>query len=66
MTFGGVQGFTRKPSTPFYDDNGNFAGIVHQERGLTYALFKNASHQVPESVPGVVRHSTIYASFQNY
>ncbi|KAJ6536096.1 Alpha/Beta hydrolase protein [Mycena capillaripes] len=52
MTFGGVQGFTRKPSTPFYDDNGNFAGIVHQERGLTYALFKKASHQVPESVPG--------------
>ncbi|KAJ7143727.1 Alpha/Beta hydrolase protein [Mycena epipterygia] len=52
MTFGGVQGFTRKPSTPFTDDQGNFAGIVHQERGLTYALFQNAGHLVPQSVPG--------------
>ncbi|KAF7368752.1 Carboxypeptidase [Mycena venus] len=52
MTFGGVQGFTRKPSTAFSDDHGNFAGIVHQERGLTYALFQNAGHLVPQSVPG--------------
>ncbi|KAJ6629342.1 alpha/beta-hydrolase [Mycena sp. CBHHK59/15] len=52
MTFGGVQGFTRKPSTPFIDDQGNFAGIIHQERGLTYALFNNAGHLVPQSVPG--------------
>jgi len=51
MTFGGVQGFTRKPSTPFTDDQGNFAGIIHQERGLTYALFQNAGHFVPQSVP---------------
>ncbi|KAJ7769203.1 alpha/beta-hydrolase [Mycena maculata] len=51
MTFGGVQGFTRKPSTPFTDDQGNFAGIIHQERGLTYALFQNAGHLVPQSVP---------------
>ncbi|KAJ7453029.1 Alpha/Beta hydrolase protein [Mycena galericulata] len=48
MTFGGVQGFTR---TPFSDDNGNFAGIVHQERNLTYALFKGAGHYVPRYVP---------------
>ncbi|KAF7378053.1 Carboxypeptidase [Mycena sanguinolenta] len=51
MTFGGVQGFTRRPSTPFTDDEGNFAGIIHQERGLTYALFQNAGHLVPHSVP---------------
>ncbi|KAJ7434538.1 alpha/beta-hydrolase [Mycena galericulata] len=51
MTFGGVQGFTRKPSTPFTDDQGQFAGIIHQERGLTYALFQNAGHLVPQSVP---------------
>ncbi|KAJ7202096.1 alpha/beta-hydrolase [Mycena pura] len=51
MTFGGVQGFTRKPSTPFTDDDGNFAGIVHQERGLTYALFQNAGHLVPQNAP---------------
>ncbi|KAJ7202078.1 alpha/beta-hydrolase [Mycena pura] len=51
MTFGGVQGFTRKPSTPFTDDDGNFAGIVHQERGVTYALFQGAGHTVPQYVP---------------
>ncbi|KAI8982714.1 alpha/beta-hydrolase [Trametes punicea] len=47
MTFGGVQGFTRKPSTPWFDDDGNFAGIVHQERGLAYVLFAGAGHLVP-------------------
>ncbi|KAJ7238698.1 alpha/beta-hydrolase [Mycena rebaudengoi] len=51
MTFGGVQGFSRKPSTPFTDDAGNFAGIIHQERGVTYALFQNAGHLVPSQVP---------------
>ncbi|KAJ7320786.1 alpha/beta-hydrolase [Mycena albidolilacea] len=51
MTFGGVQGFTRKPATPFTDDKGNFAGIIHQERNLTYALFRGAGHLVPNSVP---------------
>ncbi|KAJ6602725.1 alpha/beta-hydrolase [Mycena vulgaris] len=35
MTFGGVQGFSRKPATPFTDDKGKFAGIIHQERNLT-------------------------------
>ncbi|KAF7368766.1 Carboxypeptidase [Mycena venus] len=53
ITWGGVQGFTRKPSTPFTDDQGNFAGIIHQERGLKYVLFQNAGHLVPQSVPGV-------------
>ncbi|KAJ6537847.1 alpha/beta-hydrolase [Mycena capillaripes] len=47
MTFGGTQGFTRKPSTPWFDDDGNFAGIVHQERGVTYLLFDGAGHLVP-------------------
>ncbi|KAK7001471.1 Alpha/beta-hydrolase [Favolaschia claudopus] len=47
MTFGGIQGFTRKPSTPWFDDDGNFAGIVHQERNLTYVLFDGAGHLVP-------------------
>ncbi|KAE9402737.1 alpha/beta-hydrolase [Gymnopus androsaceus JB14] len=51
ITFGGIQGFTRKPATPFSDDEGRFAGIVHQERNLTYALFQNAGHFVPRSVP---------------
>ena len=51
MTFGGVQGFSRKPSTPWFDDAGNFAGIVHQERGLTYVLFAGAGHLVPEWKP---------------
>ncbi|KAF7307464.1 Alpha/beta-hydrolase [Mycena indigotica] len=51
MTFGGIQGFTQKPATPWTDDKGNFAGIIHQERNLTYALFKGAGHRVPASVP---------------
>ncbi|OSD00457.1 alpha/beta-hydrolase [Trametes coccinea BRFM310] len=51
FTFGGVQGFTRKPSTPWFDDDGNFAGIVHQERNLTYLLFVGAGHLVPEWKP---------------
>ncbi|KAJ7196706.1 hypothetical protein GGX14DRAFT_672377 [Mycena pura] len=51
MTFGGVQEFTRKPSTAFTDDDGNFAGIVHLERGVTYALFQGAGHTY---VPAVV------------
>jgi carboxypeptidase D len=55
MTFGGVQGFTRKPATPFTDDKGNFAGIIHQERNLTYALFRGAGHLVPTFVPEAVR-----------
>ncbi|EPQ57234.1 alpha/beta-hydrolase [Gloeophyllum trabeum ATCC 11539] len=50
-TWGGIQGFTRKPSTPWYDDDGNFAGIVHQERNLTYVLFVGAGHEVPEYEP---------------
>lgn len=50
-TFGGIQGFTRKPSTPWFDDAGNFAGIVHQERGWTYVLFKGAGHLVPAKSP---------------
>ncbi|KAI9568045.1 alpha beta-hydrolase [Boletus coccyginus] len=43
-TFGGIQGFTRKPSTPWYNDAGELAGIVHQERGWTYALVAHAGH----------------------
>ncbi|PSR71878.1 hypothetical protein PHLCEN_2v12222 [Hermanssonia centrifuga] len=50
-TFGGIQGFTRKPSTPWYGDDGVFAGIVHQERNWTYILVKGAGHLVPQQQP---------------
>ncbi|KAJ3510060.1 hypothetical protein NLJ89_g4887 [Agrocybe chaxingu] len=50
-TFGGIQGFTQKPSTPWYSDSGKFAGVVHQERGWTYALFYGAGHLVPLDAP---------------
>ncbi|KAI0714404.1 alpha/beta-hydrolase [Cerioporus squamosus] len=50
-TFGGIQGFTRKPSTPRYDDDGNLAGIVRQERNWTYVLVKDAGHLVPNNSP---------------
>ncbi|GJE99869.1 carboxypeptidase [Phanerochaete sordida] len=51
-TFGGVQGFTRKPGTSWYNDSGAWAGIVHQERNWTYALVYGAGHEVPEGQPG--------------
>jgi carboxypeptidase D len=50
-TFGGTQGFTRKPSTPWVDDNGNVAGIVHQERGILYAIFDNVGSFTPYTNP---------------
>lgn len=56
MTFGGIQGFTRKPATPFTDDHGKFAGIVHQERSVTYVLFNRAGHLVPMYAPEAVSH----------
>jgi len=43
-TFGGIQGFTRKPETPWYNDAGELAGIVHQERGWKYVLVSHAGH----------------------
>ena len=56
MTFGvpPVQGFTRKPSTPWFNDDGGFAGIIHQERNLTYVLFNGAGHMVPQYQPANV------------
>jgi len=53
-TFGGIQGFTRKPSTPWKTDSGKFAGVVHQERGWTYALLYGAGHLVPRDDPELV------------
>ncbi|THG96679.1 hypothetical protein EW026_g5196 [Hermanssonia centrifuga] len=50
-TFGGIQGFTRKPSTPWFDDDGNWAGIVHQERNWTYALVYGTGHEVAAGRP---------------
>jgi len=50
-TFGGTRGFARKPSTPLKDDNGTAVGIVHTERGLTYALFDNVGALVPRAAP---------------
>ncbi|KAI0642261.1 alpha/beta-hydrolase [Trametes meyenii] len=50
-TFGGIQGFTRKPSTPWFDDNGEVGGIIHQERNWTYVLIEGAGHLVPYNNP---------------
>lgn len=65
MTFGGIQGFTIKPATPWFDDNGTFAGIVHQERNLTYVLFSGAGHLVPEWKPAAVRDFVSFAAILN-
>ena len=61
-TFGGIRGFTRKPATPFTDDAGNFAGIVHQERNWTYALIAKSGHEVPEFTPEAVRSVMLHVS----
>ncbi|KAJ7812745.1 Alpha/Beta hydrolase protein [Mycena olivaceomarginata] len=50
-TFGGIQGFTSKPSTQWNDDSGKPAGIVHQERGWTYVLFSGTGHLIPAKTP---------------
>lgn len=50
-TFGGIQGFSKKPSTVWTNDKGEFAGIVHQERNWTFVLFTGAGHLVPQSQP---------------
>ncbi|KAF8142101.1 Alpha/Beta hydrolase protein, partial [Boletus edulis] len=50
-TFAGVQGFTRRPETPWFNDNGEFAGIVHQERGWTYVLVAHAGHLLAYNNP---------------
>jgi carboxypeptidase D len=50
-TFGGIQGFTRKPATPWYNDASKLAGVVHQERGWSYVLFLNSGHLVPSDAP---------------
>lgn len=55
ITWGGFQGFTREPSTPWVDDNGEFAGIVHTERNLTYVLINGAGHLVGMWKPAQVR-----------
>lgn len=54
MTFGGIQGFTRPPSTPWFDDDGEFAGIIHQERNLTYILINGAGHLASQWKPAQV------------
>ncbi|KAI9065255.1 alpha/beta-hydrolase [Trametes sanguinea] len=50
-TFGGIQGFSRRPSTPWIDDNGEVAGVVHQERNWTYVLVEGAGHLIPYTNP---------------
>lgn len=46
-TWGGVQGFSQEPATPWFNDKNEFAGVIHQERNLTYVLFQGAGHEVP-------------------
>ena len=46
-----VQGFARRPATPWFDDAGERAGLVHQERGFAYVLFTGAGHLVPQWKP---------------
>ncbi|KAI0730653.1 alpha/beta-hydrolase [Earliella scabrosa] len=60
-TFGGIQGFTRRPSTPWTDDEGLHAGVVHQERNWTYVLVQGAGHLIPYNQPA--RGLTLFREF---
>jgi len=53
-SFGGTIGFTKPPSTPWFGDDNTFAGIVHQERNVTFVLFDKAGHLVPQWQPSRV------------
>jgi len=53
MTFGGEQGFTSPPSTPFivpFDNQGQM-GVFHTERGLTFVQVELSGHMVPQFQP---------------
>ncbi|KIJ35084.1 hypothetical protein M422DRAFT_233049 [Sphaerobolus stellatus SS14] len=50
-SFGGTIGFTKPPSTPWFGDDNTFAGIVHQERNVTFVLFDKAGHLVSQWQP---------------
>ncbi|GJE98044.1 serine carboxypeptidase-like protein [Phanerochaete sordida] len=50
-TFGGIQGFTRPPATPWLGDDGVRAGIVHQERNWTFVLIEGAGHLAAQQQP---------------
>lgn len=39
-------GFKKRPETPWYNDDGDFAGIIHQERNLTYVC-EFSTRQLP-------------------
>ncbi|RDX51221.1 alpha/beta-hydrolase [Lentinus brumalis] len=60
-TFGGIQGFTRRPATPWFDDDGTHAGVIHQERNWTYVLVEGAGHLVPYNKPA--RALTLFEKF---
>lgn len=54
ITFGGITGFTKRPSSAWFGDDHQFAGIVHQERNVTFVLFDKAGHLVPQWQPSRV------------
>ncbi|KAJ7737771.1 alpha/beta-hydrolase [Mycena maculata] len=60
-TFGGIQGFTVKPNTSWFDDEGLYGGVVRQERGWTYGLLYGAGHQTP-----VIRPARSFAFIRDF
>ncbi|KAJ3981145.1 alpha/beta-hydrolase [Lentinula detonsa] len=71
-TWAGGQGFVQRPNTTWYDDTGVPSGIVHEERGLMYALIYGAGHQIntvhPERVYVFIRDffiGNMYAGLMN-
>lgn len=55
IIFGGIQGFAQRPSTPFFDSKGNFAGNRSVVTNLTFALFDGVGDLIPATAPDAVR-----------
>ncbi|GJJ10173.1 hypothetical protein Clacol_004399 [Clathrus columnatus] len=50
-TFGGTRGFTKPPGTAWYGQDGQLAGVVHQERNVSFLLFQGAGHLLSQWQP---------------
>ncbi|GJJ10061.1 hypothetical protein Clacol_004287 [Clathrus columnatus] len=50
-TFGGIQGFSVQPQTVWYGPDGSPAGVVHQEKNVSYLIFANTGHLISHFQP---------------
>jgi carboxypeptidase D len=62
MTWGGAQGFQKKPEEVFYVpfDNRQTAGKTHTERGLTWVEMDLTGHMAPGAAPSATFLQLMY------